>query len=198
MVLRVLVIYYSPGGNTKRTAEALCRGLVRAEAEVTLVPLHRARGIALDDYDLVCLGCPAYHFAPPAPVRRALDRRIAEGNAMGRVVPNAPRCAGRTAVVFVTYAGPHTGIAEATPVGDVLAQTFRHLGYGVRGVWYTVGAFHENSNPRLNLYGRLGDIRGRPNAHDLGVIEANAYGLATVLRYEKAEREKRQGRHGDA
>lgn len=191
MTLRALVVYYSPGGNTKRTAEALCRGLERGETEVTLLPLHRARGVALEDYDLVCLGCPSYHFAPPAPVRRALEHWIAEGNAMGSIVPNCPRRPGRTAAVFVTYGGPHTGIEEATPVGDVLAQTFRHLGYDVRAVWYTVGEFHDNMNPRLNLYGRLGDIRGRPNAHDLGVIETNAYGLARVLSHEKGTRAER-------
>jgi len=191
MTLRALVVYYSPGGNTKRTAEALCRGLERGEAEVTLLPLHRARGVALDDYDLVCLGCPSYHFSPPAPVRRALEHWIAEGNAKGSIVPNCPRRPGRTAVVFVTYGGPHTGIEEATPVGDVLAQTFRHLGYDVRAAWYTVGEFHDNMNPRLNLYGRLGDIRGRPNAHDLGVIETNAYGLACGLKHEKGTRAER-------
>jgi hypothetical protein len=186
MTLRALVIYYSPGGNTRRVAEALSRGLERGEAEVTLLPLHRAGGVSTDDYDLVCLGCPSYRFAPPAPVARFMERLMAEGNAGGRIVPNAPRRPGRWAVAFVTYAGPHTGIEEATPVGDVLLQTFRHLGYDVRGVWYTVGAFHEKSDPGLNLYGRLGDIRGRPNEHDLGVIESNAAGLAFVLNHEKA------------
>ena len=73
-----------------------------------------------------------------------------------------------------------------TPVGDVIAQTFRHLGFDVRAVWYILGAFHENMDPKFNLYGRLGDIRGRPNEHDLGVIESNGYGLAFVLRHEKA------------
>ena len=186
MTLRTLVIYYSPGGNTKRVAEAICRGLERAQATVTLLPLHRAGEVSFDDYELVCLGCPSYHFSPPAPVRRYLEHCLAEGNAAGHVVSDSPRRPGRSAVAFVTYGGPHTGIEEATPVGDVIAQTFRHLGYDVRGTWYTVGAFHENSNPRLNLYGRLGDIRGRPNEHDLGVIEANAYGLAFVLSQEKA------------
>jgi len=185
MTLRALVIYYSPGGNTRRVAEALSRGLERGEVEVTLLPLHRAGGASIEDYDLVCLGCPSYRFAPPAPVARFIGRLMAEGSASRHIVPNAPRRPGRWAVAFVTYAGPHTGIEEATPVGGVISQTFRHLGYDVRGVWYTVGAFHDRSDPLLNLYGRLGDIRGRPNEHDLGVIESNAYGLAFVLGQEK-------------
>lgn len=36
-----------------------------------------------------------------------------------------------------------------------------------------------------NLYGFLDDIRGRPNEHNLGVIESNAAGLAFVLEHEK-------------
>lgn len=186
MTLRALVVYFSPGGNTKKVAEALCRGLERGNAVVTLLPMHRAGDVSFDDYDLVCVGSPSYHFAPPAPVHRYLEHLIHEGNAAKRIALDAPRRPGRWALSFVTYAGPHTGIEEATPVGDMIAQTFRHLGYDVRAVWYTVGAFHEHMHPDLNLYGRLGDIRGRPNAHDLGVMETNGYGLAFVLGHEKA------------
>ncbi|MEA3408489.1 MAG: hypothetical protein U9R48_10510 [Chloroflexota bacterium] len=65
-----------------------------------------------------------------------------------------------------------------------MAQMFCHLGFEVRGKWYTVGEFHSEDSPS-NLYGRLWDIRGRPNEYDLGVIETNAAGLAFVLEYEK-------------
>ena len=183
MTLSALVVYFSPGGNTKKVAEAITRGLESRGAEVTLRPMKEAQDEDFYAYDLVCLGVPSYRFSVPAPVYRYIGRQMSRG----RVRLRAPTLPGKWAVAFVTYSGPHTGIAEATPAGDHLAQMFRHLGFAVRGIWYTVGEFHEDRPGEFNLYGFLGDIRGRPNEHDLGVAESNAAGLAFVLNHEKEE-----------
>jgi len=186
MTLKALVIYYSPGGNTKKVAEALARGLGGRGADVTLARLKDAEDEDLYAYDLVCLGAPAYNFNVPEPVLRYVKRQLGKHGRRGRIRLGAPVVPGKWAVVFITYAGPHTGIEEATPAGDHLAQMFRHLGFQVRGKWYTVGEFHGERDSEANLYGFLGDIRGRPDEHDLGVIERNAAGLAFVLEHEKA------------
>ena len=187
MTLQALVVYYSPGGNTRQVAEAIVRGLTRQGTETTLLEMGAVGDADLYSYDLVCLGCPAYNFAVPEPVLRFTKGQLRRYGKEGRVQLGAPLLPGKWGVAFVTYAGPHTGIAEATPAGDHLAQMFRHLGYQVRGLWYTVGAFHGEARADANLYGFLGDIRGRPNEHDLGVIESNAAGLAFVLAHEKAQ-----------
>lgn len=187
MALRALVVYYSPGGNTKKVAEAIARGLQGSGTVVDLLPLDAAEDKGFLEYDLVCLGSPSYSFAVPDRVLRHTKARLREASRHGLVHLGAPVFPGKWAVAFVTYSGPHTGIDEATPAGDHLAQMFRHLGFQLRGIWYTVGEFHADRAPELNLYGFLGDIRGRPDEHDLGVIERNAAGLAFVLAHEKAE-----------
>ena len=187
MALQALVLYYSPGGNTRKVAEAITRGLESRGSVVDLLPLADAEDKDFFEYDLVCLGAPSYNFCVPDRVLRHTKARLREASRHGRVHLGAPAVPGKWAVAFVTYSGPHTGIDEATPAGDHLAQMFRHLGFQVRGVWYTVGVFHAERMPELNLYGFLGDIRGRPDEHDLGVIERNAAGLAFVLAHEKAE-----------
>lgn len=189
MTLKSLVIYFSPGGNTKKVAGAIVRGLEDRGADVKCLPLQDAGEEDLYAYDLVCLGTPAYNFAVPAPVGRYVKEQLQRAQARDRVRLRAPALLQKWGVVFVTYAGPHTGMDEATPAGDHLAQMFCHLGFEVRGTWYTVGEFHEEDSAS-NLYGRLGDIRGRPNEHDLGVIESNAAGLAFVLEHEKASAEE--------
>ena len=183
MTLTALVVCFSPGGNTLKVARAVEQGFVGRGVDTTVVSLKEAGDCDLEDYDVVCLGAPAYNFCVPEPVLRyskAQLRRHSDSVHLG-----APTRPGRWGVVFVTYGGPHTGIAEATPAGDHLAQMLAHLGRQVRAVWYTVGEFHGKDRLSTNTLGFLGDIRGRPNEHDLGVIEANAAGLAYVLSHEK-------------
>lgn len=43
----------------------------------------------------------------------------------------APKVPGKTAVVFCTYSGPHTGQDEATPAGKYMAQLPEHIGFDV-------------------------------------------------------------------
>jgi len=191
--LDALVIYYSPGGNTRRVAEALTQGLEESGARVILVDLQTQEPPNWDDFDLVCLGAPSYHFSVPRPMERYCRRILSEASRKGRVPLGGVQQPGRWGIVFVTYAGPHTGIDEAVPAGDHMAQLLAHLGYQIRGCWYTIGAFHESAPAELNLYGFLGDIRGRPNEADLGVIRANAYGIGFVLAHEKANLSLTQG-----
>lgn len=187
--LNALVMYFSPGGNTKKVAEAIAQGLESQQAKVTLGSLNELQEADLYDYDLVCLGAPAYNFTVPDPVKRYSSQQMKIHNASGNVVPGAPQRPGLWGVTFVTYAGPHTGIAEATPAGDHMAQMLRHLGYQVRCQWYTLGAYHGDRDQPNNTIGYLGDIRGRPDEHDLAVAQRNAAGLAYGLMREKAKQE---------
>lgn len=184
--LRALVLYWSAGGNTRRVAEALARGLESKNASVTLLTMPDAAANEVDpeEFHLLCLGSPSYHFGVPAPVRGFVERMGQEHRTLGLPQLGCPPRPHKWAVVFVTYGGPHTGIDEATPAGDYIAQAMRHIGRQVRGAWYTVGSYHGDSDQPNNLLGWLGDIRGRPNEHDLGVIESNARGLAHVLQHE--------------
>jgi hypothetical protein len=180
--LESIVLYWSAGGNTERVARAAAEGLGSAGAGVTVLGIGspEADAVELDGFHLVCWASPSYHFGPPAPVRRYVEQVLRRRPAR----PRAPADTLRWGVAMVTYGGPHTGIDEATPAGEFLAQGLRHVGRQVRGVWYTVGAFHGDVDQENNRLGWLGDIRGRPDEHDLAVIRANARGLAYVLKHE--------------
>ena len=52
--------------------------------------------------------------------------------------------AGKYAVIFCTYSGPHAGIDEATPADKYAGQFFDHFGYTVLDEIYVIGEFHGN------------------------------------------------------
>ena len=97
----------------------------------------------------------------------------------GDVKPGAPKLPGKTAVVFITYSGPHTGIREATPAGEYLGQLFEHIGFGETAKWYIIGEFHKNEV--LSTKGSLGDIRGRPNREDLDRVAGDVRRLIAEI-----------------
>jgi hypothetical protein len=86
---------------------------------------------------------------------------------------------GKSALIFCTYSGPHTGIREAAPAGKYLGQFFEHLGFFVVDEWYVLGEFH--GSEENNTMGRMGDIRGLPDEDDLRRIGSRAKVLASRL-----------------
>ncbi len=86
---------------------------------------------------------------------------------------------GKSALIFCTYSGPHTGIREALPAGKYMGQFFEHLGFIVVDEWYVVGEFH--GSEENNRMGRMGDIRGLPDEDDLERIRGRAKALASRL-----------------
>ena len=193
MTLKALMIYFSPGGNTRKAAEAIADGLGSQGVEVTLGPLNRVKDEDPFNYDIVCIAAPSYYFDVPAPVKRYIQAQLREAGAKGRVRLGTPTVPGKWGVVCITYGGPHTGMGEAIPVADHLTQMFSHLGFRVRGEWYVVGEFHGDPDSPQNLRGFMGDIRGRPDEHDLAVVRRNAAGLAYALVYEKRELDETKG-----
>jgi putative NADPH-quinone reductase len=162
---KAAIVYWSKTGNTKKVAEAIEQALTKAQVEVRTATPEDADEIDWYDYDLVCIGFPAYRWHPPAPMDGYLKRAFTRYRKQDRIKVGAPRVPGKHALVFCTYSGPHSGLEEATPAGDYAGQFFVHLGFDVLAKWYIVGEFHgslENST-----LGRLGDIRGRPDEQDL-------------------------------
>ena len=91
----------------------------------------------------------------------------------------APKVAGKYALVFCTYSGPHTGIDEATPAGKYMRQFFEHIGFTILDEWYVLAEFH--GNLENSTKGRMGDIRGKPTGQDLLKIKKDAEAAAAKL-----------------
>ena len=174
-----LIVYWSNTGNTEKVAYAIKEGLELAELKVDLKKPQDAAGVDFFDYDLVCVGSPSIEWQPPAQMADFLKSKLTFYRNQGKIKPCAPKVAGKNALVFCTYSGPHTGMAEATPAGKTMRQYFEHFGFTIVGEWYIVGEFHGRED--LSTHGRLGDIRGKPAPKALAKIKKNAEHLAKSL-----------------
>lgn len=177
--MRAVIIYWSKTGNTEKAARAIQEGLVETGMDVSLMRVGDAADVDFFSYDLVCVGFPSYQWSPPGPIDKFLKGKFRAYKSQGRVKVGAPKVAGKNALIFCTYSGPHTGVREAVPAGLYAGQFFEHLGFDVLGEWYVVGEFHESEE--ASTQGPLGDTRGRPNVEDLQALKEQAAYLVEGL-----------------
>jgi flavodoxin len=174
-----LIIYFSSTGNTQKVACAIKEGL---EKEGLTVNMKKPQDAAEDDfysYDLVCVGSPSIEWQPAKPMADLLKAKLNLYRSQGKIKPCAPKIAGKNALVFCTYSGPHTGIDEATPAGKTMRQYFEHFGFNIVGEWYVPGEFHGRED--MSTLGQLGDIRGKPTGDELEKIKKDAQQIAKSL-----------------
>ena len=167
-----LIVYWSKPGNTEKVARAIQEGLKEAGADVLLTRVEDTEDVDLYAYELVCIGFPSYQWRPPEPMDAFLNTKFRIYRSQGRVKTGAPKVPGKSALIFCTYSGPHTGIREAIPAGLYAGQFFEHLGFTVLDEWYVVGEFH--GSEEASTKGKLGDIRGRPHEEDLRNVKQDA------------------------
>jgi flavodoxin len=174
-----LIVYHSNTGNTQKVALAIKEGLEAGGLQVEVKRPQEAVDVDFYGYDLVCVGSPSIEWQPAKPLADLLKAKLNVYRSQGRIKPCAPKVAGKNALVFCTYSGPHTGIEEATPAGKTMRQYFEHFGFNVLGEWYVVGEFHGREDN--STLGRLGDIRGKPTAEELAKIKKDAEQIAKSL-----------------
>ena len=168
---KALVLYCSITGNTEKVAKAIEQGLADGGMETTLMKIQDAEQVDYFDYDLVCIGSPSYNWTVPQPANEFLKKKFSYYKSIGKIQPNSPRV-GKSALVFCTYSGPHTGIDEAIPVGLYMGQFFDHMGFDVLDKWYILSEFI--TSLELSTQGRMGDIRGLPSEEDLKQLREKA------------------------
>ena len=166
-------------GNTEKVAQSIRLGLEEAGVQVTVKKPQAAENVDYFSYDLVCVGSPAIQWHIPKPLDDFLKAKLASYRKDGKIQPTAPKVAGKHALIFCTYSGPHTGLDEATPAGKYMRQFFEHLGFTVLDEWYILGEFH--GNLENSTKGRMGDIRGKPTVEELLKIKEDAKQLASKL-----------------
>jgi flavodoxin len=171
-----LILYFSSTGNTEKVAQALRLGLEEAGVLVTIKKPHEAANVDYLDFDLVCVGSPAIQWHPAKPLDDLLRAKLDFYRNQGKIKPSAPKLAGKNALIFVTYSGPHTGLDEAIPAGKYMAQFFAHIGFNIIGEWYVLSEYR--GNLENSTKGKMGDIRGKPSGEDLLKIMQDAQTLA--------------------
>jgi flavodoxin len=177
---RILVLYWSKGGNTRKVAETIHKTVKRHGISSEITEIEADLEIDVFSYELVFVGAPVYFNLAPHPVMKFLQR-LRSRAANQAAAPEKP---GHFAVVFCTYGGGHTGIGEAIPLLKYMGQAFEHEGIRVVEEWPVVGDFPGISDPHYNTAGRLGDITGRPNVTDLRVVAGQVSGLLRRLQYK--------------
>jgi flavodoxin len=160
-----LLIYWSKTGNTERVALAIKAGLESAGLNVVIKRIEESEDVDYLEYDLVCIGSPTYQWHPPQPVDEFLKKKHNWYCNEGKVKLAAPKIAGKNALVFCTYAGPHTGINEVIPAGKYISQFLEHLGFTILDEWHVLSEYRGWKEG--NTEGRMGDIRGKPDQEDL-------------------------------
>jgi len=175
-----IIVYWSKTGNTEKVALAIQEGLQEAGANCLLKRVEDAGDVDFYAFDLVCIGFPSHRWSPPQPMDKFLNDTFANYRNQGHVKKGAPTVPGKSALIFCTYSGPHTGIREAIPAGLYAGQFFEHLGFTIVDEWYIVGEFHGRKEESTK--GKLGDIRGRPNEEDLRTVKQDARRLADEMK----------------
>jgi flavodoxin len=175
----VLIVYFSSSGNTQKVAYAIKDGLEMGGLIVELKKPQEATENDFYGYDLVCVGSPSIEWQPAKPIADLLKSKLNLYRSQGKIKPCAPKVAGKSALVFCTYSGPHTGIDEATPAGKTMRQYFEHFGFNVIGEWYIISEFHGRED--MSTLGKLGDIRCKPTVDELEKIKKDAQQIAKSL-----------------
>ena len=174
--MKVLNLFYSSTGNTAKVAEAIGTAAAAAGHEVDTVEVASDTEVNVLDYDVVFAGSGVYQWLPGKPLMERFGAWLKTASAAGEVKLGCPRRAGKKAVVYCTYGGPHTGVSEAVPAAKWMGQLFDHLGIEVVAEWYVVGAF-QGKLAKNNVGGRLGNIEGRPTAEELAHVAEQVKGV---------------------
>jgi NAD(P)H dehydrogenase (quinone) len=73
---KILVVYYSRTGNTKKMAESIAKGANEAGAEVTLKPVNEVNYKEMLNYDGIIIGSPVYYGHSAGVIRSLIDESI--------------------------------------------------------------------------------------------------------------------------
>ena len=102
---KILVVYYSRGGNTRAMAEEVVRGVREAGGDAILKDVRKATPEDLVGADGIVLGSPTYFGAPAAEMKRFIDDSIKirgklEGKVGAAFSSSAHRAGGRETTVL--------------------------------------------------------------------------------------------------
>jgi len=176
--MKALVLYDSLGGNTEKVADRIHKTLAQGGVESEFIKVAVDTDIDLYDYDLLFLGSPVIAWGPTNTMRDFVMGKLRDYH-KDRIKPSAPLRPGKFGVSFCTFSGTHIGESEAVPLTKWFSSFLGHLGCLVMAEWNIVGQFHNKED--VNINGRLGDIRGRPNENDLMDVENRVNGLLAGL-----------------
>ena len=175
---KALVLFWTKNGNTEKVARRIFDTLQKAGMDVSISRINKELEIEYLDYNLIFLGAPVYENLSPKPVLNFLRRNRRRDGV--ELIPSAPEVPGVAAVPYCTYGGGHTGYNEAEPMLKHIGQYFEHEGIRVVDYLAVVGVFPE-ADESYNTDGRFGEIRLKPDEHNLIEVEGRVLGYLRQL-----------------
>ena len=175
---KAIVLFWTKNGNTEKVARRIHATLQKAGMQASISRMNKDEEIEYLDYNLIFLGAPVYNNLSPAPVLSFLKKNRRRDGV--EISASAPEIPGVAAVPFCTFGGAHTGYNEAIPMLKYIGQRFEHEGIRVVDYIAVVG-FYPEADESYNTQGRFGDIRQRPNEHDLKEVEGRVWGILRRL-----------------
>lgn len=180
--MKTIILFDSLGGNTKKVADRIYETAKAKFVSTDIVKVTKQTELDFMEYDLIFAGSPVIDWLPTQTMLDYIRKCLKGYSEKGLIKPSSPIVPGKFAICFGTYAGPHIGVNEARPMTMWMRSAFEHVGYTVLDEWHVPGQF--TNKPELNKYGRLGNIEGRPNDHDLADIENRVKGtLASITAF---------------
>uniref|UniRef100_A0A7C6EAR8 Flavodoxin family protein n=1 Tax=candidate division WOR-3 bacterium TaxID=2052148 RepID=A0A7C6EAR8_UNCW3 len=83
---KVLIVYYSATGNTKKMAEYVAEGVKKEKVEVVVKKVAETKPKDLLNYDGIIIGSPTYYGGAAAPIRDLIDKSVKfHGKLKGKV-----------------------------------------------------------------------------------------------------------------
>ena len=84
--MKVVVVYYSRGGTTKKMAECIGQEVKNGGVEVDIVSVSEIKAKQLLDYDGIIIGSPTYYGTLAAQIKELIDESVAfHGKLDGKV-----------------------------------------------------------------------------------------------------------------
>ncbi len=123
--MKVVVIYYSQSGTTKRMAEVIAEGIKNKGVEVDLFAVSQVKVDSLLEYNGIIIGSPTYYGSLAAPIKELLDQSVTfhgqlDGK-LGAAFSSAANIAGgnETTVLSILEAMLiHGMVIQGDPQGD--------------------------------------------------------------------------------
>lgn len=159
-MVKVLVVYYSRGGNTRKLAEMLTAALKEEDLEVCMKIVLDTKVEELLEYDGIAIGSPTYYGQMAGEVKEFLDETV---RLHGRLD-------GKVGLAFTTAGGHGTG-GETTILSIIQAMLIH--GMIVQG------------DPEDLHYGII--TRGMPKNEDFDTIKSKAKRFAMLIKKLKIE-----------
>ena len=180
--MRVLNLFFSSTNNTEKVARQIHDVIEELGYVIDTIKVDSSRlDIDILQYNMIFVGSGVYGQLPGQPLIDLHRRLLHQYNEAGEVKPASPRRPSAYTVIYCTCGGVHTGINEAVPTVKFMGQLYDHLGYTIVSEWYIVGEYLTENLRNRSVDGRLGDIRGRPNLHDLREVREKVLGLFKSL-----------------